>query len=113
MHTPPHREVSHQFQEAIRSWTETGNAETPGNRTDLHLLTISAEFQDEYLHCPDSPNECKRVEEKFIPRWKVPHDVGAIDRKHITIKKPKKSGSDYYNYKVFFSLFLMALVDTE
>ena len=37
MHTPPHQEVSHQFQEALRSWTETcHNAETPGNRKDLH-----------------------------------------------------------------------------
>ena len=25
MHTPPHQEVSHQFLEAISSWTETGN----------------------------------------------------------------------------------------
>ena len=41
MHTPPHEEVSHQFQEAIRSWIETSNnTETPGNRRDLYLVAV-------------------------------------------------------------------------
>ena len=74
---------------------------------------IFAEFQDEYLHCPDSPDEWNRVEEKFRTRWNVPHTVAAIDGKHITMKKPKKSGSDYYNYKGFLSLVLLVLVETE
>ena len=42
---------------------------------------ILAEFQDKYLHCPDSPDEWKRVENG----WDVPHAVGVIDGKHITI----------------------------
>ena len=72
---------------------------------------IHAEVQDKYLHCPDTPDKWKRVEEKFRTRWNVPHAVVAIDRKHIAINKPKKTDSDYYNYKGFFSLVLLALVD--
>ena len=63
--------------------------------------------------CPNNPDQPKRVEEKFRTRWNVPHTVGAINGKHISINKPKKLGSDYYNYKGFFSLVLMALVDAE
>ena len=73
---------------------------------------ILAEFQDKFLCCCGSPEKWKRVE-KFRTRWNVPNAVGAIDGKHLAMKKPKKSGSDYYNYKGFFFLVLLVLVDAE
>ena len=51
--------------------------------------------------------------EKFRTRWNVPQTVGTIDGKHISIKRLKKSGSAYYNFKGLFSLVLLALVDVE
>ena len=74
---------------------------------------ILAEFQDEYLTCPTDPEDWTKVEEKFRIRWNVPHALGAPDGNHIVIKKLKKSGSEYYNYKGFFSLVLLAPNDTE
>ena len=45
--------------------------------------------------------------------WDVPHCIGAIDNKHITIECPANSGCLYYNYKGFFSLFLLEICDAK
>ena len=71
------------------------------------------EFQQEYLGCPTDPKDWKKIEERFRNRWNVPHAVSALDGKHIAIKKPMKSGSEYFNYKGYFSLVLVALVDAD
>ena len=73
---------------------------------------IVKEFQQEYLVCPTDPEDWKKIEERFRNRWNVPHAVSALDGKHIAIKKPKKSGI-YFNYKGYFSLVLLALVDAD
>ena len=74
---------------------------------------ILKEFQQEYLVCPTDPEDWKKIEERFRNRWNVPHAVSALDGKHIAIKKPKKFGSEYFNYNGHFSLVLLALVDAD
>ena len=53
------------------------------------------------------------ISNKYRSLWDFPNCVGAIDGKHIRIKAPKNSGSSYFNYKEFYSLVMLAIVDAE
>ena len=79
----------------------------------LVCKAILKEFEHEYLMCPCDPEDWKKIEERFRNKWDVPHAVRALDGKHIAIEKPKKSGSEYFNYKDYFFLVLLALVDAD
>ena len=63
--------------------------------------------------CPTDAENWKKIEQRFRNIWNAPHAVGALDGKHIAIKKPKKSGSEYFNYKGYFSLVLLTLVNAD
>ena len=71
---------------------------------------IQDEFTREYLRCPTTPDEWKELEWEFRIRWNA---LGALDGKHVALKKPKNSGALYHNYKGFFSTVMLALVDGQ
>lgn len=63
---------------------------------------------------PQPTNETlKKNAESFLFRWNYPNCVADIDEKHIWIKYPKNSGSLYFNYKEYFSIVLLAIVDAD
>ena len=74
---------------------------------------IIDEYSAEVMRCPVTPEAWKEVANGFYNRWNLPHCVGAIDGKHIAMRCPRKSGSLFYNYKGFFSVVLLAVVDAE
>lgn len=55
----------------------------------------------------------KRIAKEFEARANFPNCIGALDGKHIRVSKPEGSGSQFFNYKQFFSIVLMGLVDAN
>ncbi|XP_046682941.1 protein ANTAGONIST OF LIKE HETEROCHROMATIN PROTEIN 1-like [Homalodisca vitripennis] len=69
-------------------------------------------MQQIYLPQP-TEDMWKSISNDFDSRWNFPHCVGAIDGKHVGIKKPNQSGSSYFNYKHDFSIVLLSAVDAN
>ncbi|KAL4153924.1 hypothetical protein QTP88_001757 [Uroleucon formosanum] len=60
----------------------------------------------------DSKNiDYKQKSAEFSYKWNFTNCILAIDGKHVRIRSPNKSGTLYYNYKDFFSIVLLAMVD--
>ncbi len=74
---------------------------------------IIAEYTEECLPVPATPAEWENIADGFYRHWNFPHVLGALDGKHIACKCPPGSGSQYFNYKKFYSVVLLALVDAD
>ncbi len=68
---------------------------------------------NEVMPVPTSPEEWRAIADGFLTKWNFPHTLGALDGKHVAVRCPPKSGSTYFNYKKFFSIVLLALVDAD
>lgn len=49
----------------------------------------------------------------FCDRWQFVNCGGSIDGKHIRILQPPGTGAQYYNYKGFYSIVLIAIVNSN
>ena len=77
------------------------------------LEAIVAKYGDEEVFLPTTEDGWCQLHEKFGTRWNFHHALAALDGKHIAIKAPTNSGSVYYNYKGFFSIIPLDLVDVD
>ncbi|XP_031329190.1 uncharacterized protein LOC116160192 [Photinus pyralis] len=66
-----------------------------------------------YVRMPETEAEWLQTCEEFETLWNFPQCIGSIVGKHVVLQCPKKTGSDFFNYKSFFSIVLFALVDAN
>lgn len=62
---------------------------------------------------PPTEDIWKKNANDFEAKWSYPNCIGAIDGKHIRIRCMKNTGSLCYNYKDFYSIVLLAIVDAN
>ena len=67
----------------------------------------------EYIKLPSCSREWLQISETFLSRWNFPNSLGAIDDKHIQIRRPPDTGSEYFNYKKTFSIILLAIAGPD
>ncbi|XP_069593180.1 uncharacterized protein [Ranitomeya imitator] len=66
-----------------------------------------------YMPFPETTDDWKQISQGFHQQWQFPNCGGALDGKHVRITQPPHSGSFFFNYKGYFSVILMALVNAN
>ena len=57
--------------------------------------------------------EFERISEEFEQRWQYPMAIGCIDGSHFPVQVPKSQALDYYNYKGWLSVLVLAICDAN
>ena len=66
-----------------------------------------------YFQFPTTAADWMVIANGFGEKYQFWNCLGAIDGKHVAVKKPAHSGSLYYNYKGFHSIVLLAVVNAK
>ena len=66
-------------------------------------------MRDPFIQVPSSKEEWLNIPVGFEKCWNFPYCIGSIDGKHIRVECSKMTGTYYFNYKGFYSIFLLAI----
>lgn len=88
-----------------------------GVSTIAKIIYETCEIIWKLLHpiemAPPTTDQWLEIATGFFEKSQFPNCAGAVDGKHIRIECPKQSGTLYNNYKIFFSIILMAICDAN
>lgn len=65
------------------------------------------------VNFPDSEDEKANIAARFFEKWQYYDCFGSLDGTHIPILPPQKNAADYYCYKSFHSINVLALADDQ
>ncbi|KAG0416307.1 hypothetical protein HPB47_006523 [Ixodes persulcatus] len=88
-------------------------------REAIHLICevlweeLSPHFIKSLLLRPPTQEKWREIAAGVWHLWQFPNCLGAVLRKQVIIKCPKKAGIFYFNYKTTHSIMLMAVVDDQ
>lgn len=69
-------------------------------------------LEKEFLRLP-TEERWREIAQKFWERWNFALCLGAVDGRHVVVRKPPKAGSAYFNYKLDHSIVLLAVADGD
>ncbi|XP_046684147.1 protein ANTAGONIST OF LIKE HETEROCHROMATIN PROTEIN 1-like [Homalodisca vitripennis] len=76
------------------------------------LEVCSARLPAEFMPTPTT-QDLLLLSKAFEELWNFPNCILAVDGKHVRISCPASSGSQFFNYKEYFSIVLLAFVDAN
>lgn len=68
---------------------------------------------DEMVKFPRTKEERENNCKEFENRWQFPNTIGALDGTHVPILAPPEHAADYFNYKHYHSMVILAMVDAK
>ena len=83
--------------------------------TDVSLVIVNRLWH-QFISFPTSDSKAKTCMTDFEELWQFPCCIGAVDGCNLSIKCPaggQESAKEYHNFKNFYSIVLMAVVDAK
>jgi hypothetical protein len=65
------------------------------------------------MPAPTSQEQWTDIANKFYKKTNFPNCIGAVDGKHIRCVNPRNAESIFFNYKKYFSIILIGVIDAE
>ncbi|CAF1470821.1 unnamed protein product [Rotaria magnacalcarata] len=70
-------------------------------------------FFGRLIKFPANNQEIQATTDEFLQKFGYPMCIGCIDGTHISIEPPTGAETDYFNYKKFHSVIVLAVVDAS